>query len=364
LRTVCTNIKGQAKAIRAGEVHLMLSLIQLALNVDSLRAERALQCQPKRTVTDKTLAEQYAPGTAENTFRDWVSFGKKLLLLCGGGTLYLLPIIAALDLRTYITRQVSEADLLSLATALRRVKDGMWRPMVHRLMVPIFHMHSSTDGNIETLRLLWNVPRQVGVDRPLETIRFGFRDIEISDKVFDGIQTCFPTLFKRSTEWDSVHVSPWKQLSDPTKLGLPSVYTLKTPLKLKKTKTPVTNANRNQFTDTERDHAGAACIARDIEDLQAKVRQALHIVDNKGQLLSLLFKVPEEYRQLLNDAIMHIHTCMPGEFKDTNSREEFFRYLACHYSWYARYAEKVCLHTLLFYAVSLFLGDRCSCRAS
>ncbi|KAK7027016.1 hypothetical protein R3P38DRAFT_2836221, partial [Favolaschia claudopus] len=100
----------------------------------SLRAQRKLQNAPIRDTTDKTLAQLYALGTAENTFRDWVSFGKRLLLLCGGGTLYLLPIIAALDLRTHITRRVSEWDLLSLSTALRRVKNGMWRPMVHRLM--------------------------------------------------------------------------------------------------------------------------------------------------------------------------------------------------------------------------------------
>ncbi|KAK7035089.1 hypothetical protein R3P38DRAFT_3263852 [Favolaschia claudopus] len=128
LSSICTSIRVQMNAIRVREVHLMLSLIHL-------RAQRKLQNAPIRDTTDKTLAQLYALGTAENTFRDWVSFGKRLLLLCGGGTLYLLPIIAALDLRTHITRRVSEWDLLSLSTALRRVKNGMWRPMVHRLMM-------------------------------------------------------------------------------------------------------------------------------------------------------------------------------------------------------------------------------------
>ncbi|KAJ7757360.1 hypothetical protein DFH07DRAFT_742135 [Mycena maculata] len=31
---------------------------------------------------------------------------------------------------------------------------------------------------------------------------------------------------------------------------------------------------------------------------------------------------------------------MPGEFKDDDSRREAFKYLSCHYSWYARFAEK------------------------
>ncbi|KAK7063409.1 hypothetical protein R3P38DRAFT_2490544, partial [Favolaschia claudopus] len=347
---------------RVREVHLMLSLIQLALNVDSIRAQSRLRHGPKRDTTDKTLAQLYAPGTPENTFRDWVSSGKRLLLLCAGGTLYLLPIIAALDLRSHITRQVNEWDLLSLSTALRRVKHGMWHPMVHRLMMPIFHMRASTSGYVKSFRLLWNVPAAVGVVP--STLVFGFSDIGVSDRVFDGVQTCFPTLFTRSLEWDSARVPLWKSLSDPTKTCLPSIFTLKTPLKFKKTKSPVTKANRNEFTDSQREKAEVAYMAQDLEDLQDEV-QALHIVDDNGQLLSLLFKVPEEYRQLLNDAIMHIHTCMPGEFKDANSRDEFFRYLACHYSWYARYAEKVCAaHTLFFCTASSFLGHRCTCSTS
>lgn len=38
------------------------------------------------------------------------------------GTMYILPILAALDMRTVVTRQCSELDILSLANALRQVK--------------------------------------------------------------------------------------------------------------------------------------------------------------------------------------------------------------------------------------------------
>jgi hypothetical protein len=46
------------------------------------------------------------------------------------------------------------------------------------------------------------------------------------------------------------------------------------------------------------------------------------MVDNNGKLLSLLFMVPPEYRQRLSDAIMHIHISMPGEFKNSDSRDK------------------------------------------
>ncbi|KAJ7155285.1 hypothetical protein C8R46DRAFT_1196774, partial [Mycena filopes] len=98
--SLCARISQQTTQVQVGELQLMLSLIQLGLNVDSLRAEATSR------ITFKKLTAEYAPpGTHENTFRDWVNHSKKLILLCAGGTLYLLPIIAALNLRTFITRQ-------------------------------------------------------------------------------------------------------------------------------------------------------------------------------------------------------------------------------------------------------------------
>ncbi|KAJ7710571.1 hypothetical protein B0H17DRAFT_1324253 [Mycena rosella] len=111
------------------------------------------------------------------------------------------------------------------------------------------------------------------------------------------------------------------------------------------------------------DKAEGASVATDLQDLEDQLSElheggtaklgsyveisskildghALRINDSTGKLLSFLFTVPPEYRQLLSDAILHIHECMPGEFKDEDSRAEFFKYLSCHYSWYARYAEK------------------------
>jgi hypothetical protein len=72
-------------------------------------------------------------------------------------------------------------------------------------------------------------------------------------------------------------------------------------------------------------------------------RKALHISDANNKFLSLLFKVPEEYCQMLRDAIEHIHTVMLGDFKDEDSHCEAFKYLFCHYSWYTQYGEKVCI---------------------
>ncbi|KAJ7665586.1 hypothetical protein B0H17DRAFT_951389 [Mycena rosella] len=68
--------------------------------------------------------------------------------------------------------------------------------------------------------------------------------------------------------------------------------------------------------------------------------QALHISDANDKFLALLFAVAPEYRKKLEDAIEHIFALLPGEFKDDDSRRELFKYLSCHYSWYARFGEK------------------------
>ncbi|KAJ7075365.1 hypothetical protein C8R43DRAFT_1054194, partial [Mycena crocata] len=288
------------KRLKVAELHFMLSLIQLALNVDR--------------VTLDTLAKKYAPGT-----------------------LYILPIIGALDMRTQITRkETTEGDLESLAYALRTVQHGMWLPMVHRLMIPAKYMAAS-DSYVNNLQLHYDVPLPVGAEA--HTMSFGFRDVATSDTILDGIVT------KR----------------DPRLRTFAPIHHIKTPLKYKKTKCPVTRKNRESWTEKERLKAEKAAVVESLDDLGIKVKnlhkggktsgdyieinskildgKALKLDDANGKLLAFLFIVPEEYRQGLADAILHIHACMPGEFKDDDSRRDFFKYLSCHYSWYARYAE-------------------------
>ncbi|KAK7027070.1 hypothetical protein R3P38DRAFT_2527335 [Favolaschia claudopus] len=350
---VVARLKHLSTSIKIGELHYMLSLIQLAMNVDSLKAEGELN---HRKVSAPMLAKKYAPGVPPSTFKDWVSFGQRLMLLCSGATLYVLPIIAALGMRSEITRRdTSEDDLLSLATALRRVQHGMWLPMVRRAMLPMYHMRRSC-GYINSLKLHRHVPMREGEAPKVES--FGFHDISTSDRIFDSVRTHFPVLAQRSSEWEATSSSLWKPLEDPEQVQLPLMVTVKTPLKFQKMPCPVNKRNRNQWTETERERAVLASRATSIKDLKAKAsyicllirdsRQALRLEDSTGKLLSLLFTVPAEYRQVLSDAIQHIYTAMPGAlFKDEDSSRKFFQYYACHYSWYARYAEKVVL--LLLY---------------
>ncbi|KAJ7228111.1 hypothetical protein B0H12DRAFT_1232782 [Mycena haematopus] len=116
-------IGDHSKALKLTELDYMLSLIQLALNVDSEQATARLQ--HLRVPSQTELAKKYTnQETARSTFGVWLNWGHRLLMLCAAGTLYMLPIIAALDLRTVVTRRCLDKDILAVATAIREVTEN------------------------------------------------------------------------------------------------------------------------------------------------------------------------------------------------------------------------------------------------
>ncbi|KAJ6630250.1 hypothetical protein B0H10DRAFT_2207937 [Mycena sp. CBHHK59/15] len=213
-------LTAQSKTLRTTELEYMVNLIQLALHVDSVKADAKLK--HLRKVTTEALSAKYTGSVPSSTFSDWVSWGKRLLLLCSAGTLYLLPVLAALDLRTHITRKsTSVADILSLANALREV--------------------NTVNGSQ-------------------------------CDEIFDSVETNYPKLPPRSSEWKFESLPSWKPLEDPELLKLPDRHVIQTPLNLRKSKCPVNRKNRNTWTEEQRLVAQDANVASSLADLEAKLK--------------------------------------------------------------------------------------------
>ncbi|KAJ6471229.1 hypothetical protein C8R47DRAFT_1077328 [Mycena vitilis] len=358
--TLVARIKEQTDSLQLAELQHMLTLVQLALSIDCLQRDRAAKYLPKMTQDD--LAKTYAAGTVRRTFVNWLVAGRKLLLLCAAGTMYILPLISALKMRTAITgRSSSPADIESLAKALRRVKHGMWLPMVRRLMIPIKYMQSH-NGLLQSLRLNYDEP--VGVAEQPRSELISFDEIPRMDQVLDGVETNLLKLPARSAEWSMANVLPWTRTNDPSKVPLPKLRKVKTPFVFKKTPSPVNKKNRDSFTEEQRGYASKATVVTSIDDFVEKSSElhaggkvvpntylqlntkmlngeALYIGDTTGEFVALLYRVPEEFRQKLVYAMDAINAAMPGEFKDEDSRRKFFKYLSIHYVWYARYGEKV-----------------------
>ncbi|KAJ6479154.1 hypothetical protein C8R45DRAFT_797219, partial [Mycena sanguinolenta] len=71
------------------------------------------------------------------------------------------------------------------------------------------------------------------------------------------------------------------------------------------------------------------------------LRQPIVIRDANGKLITLMLTVPEQYRLALQGALDKLQAVMPGELRNDNSKRDDYNFLSIHYSWYARYAQKV-----------------------
>ncbi|KAJ7866927.1 hypothetical protein B0H14DRAFT_3591661 [Mycena olivaceomarginata] len=332
-QALVTQLHRQSNFLKQCELEHMLGLVQLVLNIDSEQQNAAIKYLPNVTIA--SMAKKY--NTAEQTFRNWIKAGHRLLMLCA-----------------------AEQDIYAFASAVREVKVGKWLPMVRCLMLPI-HYLKNLEGYTATLQLLYDMPfKSSGTP---ETRVLTFKDMSTLDEIYKGIQTNYPILPEHSPEWNKVPTHSWKPLEDPNTYVFPSPITISTDLDVSQTPNPVTPDNRDSFTDAQRELAEEAEIATSLDNLKEKLAdlhegeypslaltskylrifwggQTLHITGAKGKLVALFFEIPEQYRQALANAIEHIHTAMPGEFKDDNSRHEVFQYFSCHYTWYTRYAEE------------------------
>ncbi|KAK7033791.1 multidrug resistance-associated protein 1, partial [Favolaschia claudopus] len=229
-----------------------------------------------------------------------------------------------------------------------------WLPMVQRLMIPLNYI-CSYQGWLQGLKIIHNPPDAAGCQIPMTLT---FNDEAQLDCIFDQVETNTYRLPTRSKLWQQP-VPPWQPVRAAAQAMLPPLRKIRTPLKLEKTKCLVTKKNRNEVTETHRTYASKAVLVTSLEDFEEKLHRggkskprhyieinsnilnghALHLSDVDGKFMGLLFKVPEEYRQMLVHALEHIHAVMPGELKDDDSCAEFFRYLSVHYVWYARFGE-------------------------
>ncbi|KAJ7038762.1 hypothetical protein C8F04DRAFT_1179434 [Mycena alexandri] len=313
----------------------MLALVQLALNVDS---EIYTSSLTGKFLSKSELARRYTKSeTARTSFCERVAWGQHFAFLCGAGTLGILPILAALELQTVLTRQLNKALLYAKCNL----------PMAQQLMLPINYILNRS-SYVQTLQLRQKIPAHAG--SPSKIVQFGLKDVTLSDSIFDQLQINVPKLI------------------DAGAINLPSPVTVKSPLKLGSTKCPIKPSNENTWTEKEHILAGKAEKVTSVEDLQTRLNthhkdehhkdgrlksgqyieinssilkdQALFTRDTDDNLMGHLFCIPKEYKASLIRVIDHINTILQGQFKDADSREKPFKYLSIHYSWYARYTEK------------------------
>ncbi|KAJ7933711.1 hypothetical protein B0H13DRAFT_1855956 [Mycena leptocephala] len=160
------------------------------------------------------------------------------------------------------------------AFKLARHRDGQWRPLVQKLMIPIQYLFNLQDPTITSLGLFHNLRKAEEEER--ETLEVRYCHITQLDEIFDRMETkltifrSFPKLPTRSDEWNSDSIPAWDRMAAPGYSSM-DVNVIKTLLQLKISGLPFKRAQRNKWTETQRTLAGNAPVATSLEDLREKL---------------------------------------------------------------------------------------------
>ncbi|KAJ7670478.1 hypothetical protein B0H17DRAFT_1183717 [Mycena rosella] len=303
-------------ATQLNDLLYMISLIQLSLEIDQLKIE-AVKAH-KRKPGLPAISEKM--GVERSTFQEWVTAGMRLVHLCAAGTLYMLPILAALGLRTFLTKKEHVDSLNSLADALREVSDSKWGPLVKRLMGAMRYIQTQMIGSLFTLP-------------------------------------------ERSALWDQA--DPSLYTTPPTFDTFPEVVKIRTPLVLEKsTKVPFEKTEASAWTERERVFACKAEKIVDLAELEEKLNhihstgksepgkyvqlnpevaqgKTLIIEDSTGQMLGTLISMPDDLVERLKAKVLDLETIMPGEYRSDDSRRPGYKFNSNHYQTYGRMIEDV-----------------------
>ncbi|KAJ7629551.1 hypothetical protein B0H17DRAFT_1187876 [Mycena rosella] len=351
-------------ATQLNDLLYMISLIQLALEIDQLKIE-AVKAH-KRKPGLPAISEKM--GVERSTFQEWVTAGMRLVHLCATGTLYMLPILAALGLRTFLTKKEHVDSLNSLADALREVSDSKWGPLVKRLMGAMRYIQT------QDIPLFKNQKFRRGDEC------FGFTDTLEADHILCTVETKIGSLFtlpERSALWDQA--DPSLYTTPPTFDTFPEVVKIRTPLVLEKsTKVPFEKTEASALTERERVFACKAEKILDLAELEEKLNhihstgksepgkyvqlnpevaqgKTLIIEDSTGQMLGTLISMPDDLVERLKAKVLDLETIMPGKYRSDDSRRPGYKLNSNHYQTYGRMIEDM---SIILFCLGSFLNEK------
>ncbi|KAJ7707521.1 hypothetical protein B0H17DRAFT_1174549 [Mycena rosella] len=320
-------------ATQLNDLLYMISLIQLSLEIDQLKIE-AVKAH-KRKPGLPAISEKM--GVERSTFQEWVTAGMRLVHLCAAGTLYMLPILAALGLRTFLTKKEHVDSLNSLADALREVSDSKWGPLVKRLMGAMRYIQT------QDVPLFKNQKFRRGDEC------FGFTDTLEADHILCTVETKIGSLFtlpERSALWDQA--DPSLYTTPPTFDTFPEVVKIRTPLVLEKsTKVPFEKTEASAWTERESQPYPF--------NRKIRTRKTLIIEDSTGQMLGTLISMPDDLVERLKAKVLDLETIMPGEYRSDDSRRPGYKFNSNHYQTYGRMIEDV---SIILFCLGSFLNEK------
>ncbi|KAJ7256002.1 hypothetical protein C8J57DRAFT_1721597 [Mycena rebaudengoi] len=329
------------------EFDLIMALVQLRL------------ASQRSTKPDVSIAK--AAGIAASSLATYKQQGTRLLAFAGGGTFYVLILIAALGIRTKIgAGSVLWPDVDSAANTLRDPSAGdTWSETVIAYIIPVIqrlHQNKALRDGLVFGKTAYKL-NQLQSHMQLKDVEIRFSNLELNDALTDLLEHNSFKQRSRSSHWDLLKSQP---MISPKVSRIAPVVTIKTNVRLpEKYESPVDKYNRKEKTAEFREHAEKAPRMQDLGEYQTNM-SSMYEDGHKpeGNVDNFLFKntisieaedgvqlalVVTHMRTVLGEKIDAIpallSTALGDGLVDTDSRAEDYTFEAIHFSVYNRYAE-------------------------
>ncbi|KAJ7272360.1 hypothetical protein C8J57DRAFT_1507215 [Mycena rebaudengoi] len=347
----------------------MMAYIEVTLYILWRRSRSTKQSESSLT----TLAREVEhPQVNRVTVKNWFTAGTRLIFLASAAGMYIIPLLAACGggVRNQITKTDGVETIESLGYHLGNPHPSTTHQLTKTCnqitrneIIPsmVFLRQVSTNLEASAFRVRFP-PDAEGVSAFVP-----FSSIAELQKRFRALDLSFLPLPPQDKAWAALDnpmlcPAPPNLLNspEPSEAWVAEEIVITAAIDLKATPCPVNPDNSQAFTKAERAKASKAPVARDLADLAERLKshkggesgyicvdpaicggKVLTLRDSKSKLLAMIItNLAELLPHLDKTTLSLVSVAIPGEVYPDNSKRRGYRYLACHFSWYNRYAEK------------------------
>ncbi|KAJ7509969.1 hypothetical protein B0H11DRAFT_1900386 [Mycena galericulata] len=326
----------------------MLGYMELALHIQWLKKSPQIQ-----TVTMRTLADMCDnPAINEARLQKWLGYGSRLLYLAAAGTMYILPLIAAVGAKSELLK-VNRPVIEGITFALRQppapgttlILGQEVGDVIRHLIVPQMALVKQWASNLDSSHFRLLVPPELNVLGSQQTY-IPFKDLSEIQKRLDAFDFNYYAVAPADPVWKimageitSLPIPKPGQMQRTVESNcIGEEILIDTPLDLKNTPCPVTAETTTEWTAMERRKAAEAIemtsivasvmgnflYVRALPTLISGFRKILHIRGADNKFLCLLATNLTDHLPHNNMFLSQVSSVMFGEvFKDLSNRLDF-----------------------------------------
>ncbi|KAF7973342.1 hypothetical protein HWV62_15499 [Athelia sp. TMB] len=364
IAALVTRIEKLSIEAKAMEFRCMILLMQLALLIDY---EQHISNIPIARVHRNS-----GVSCGESYFRVLYNSGCKFIWLASSASVYIIFVIAALELRKDVANSNLEA-IKALAAAFREPPSDEWRTVLVKVLIPRLRILQLQLVPAEFVDNMLYIPSPSGP----QYVKCS--NLKVSDEVFGTVKMHAIQPVPRSAHWAMIPPSIETTIvSSPVASSLVrEALVIKAPWAFVSTPCPVNVSNRSLWTALEREKAEKRLIPASIEELTSMINaqvplaskgedppkiggfikthpyigvpstvlagNTLRVEDVNGDLIALavthVSSIPA-LKSKLEVLMAEIQLVFPGELYTVDTiKNPNSKFLAFHFSWYNKFSE-------------------------